>query len=484
MPRRNLIILFVASVLSLVCYQRAARNRFVDTLAEAMNYVRTDYVDEVEPRVLFEGAMQGMMNQLDMYSGYTPPAEYVRFKETMDGELTGIGIEIEPDLKTNEIIVLMPRRGSPAAEAGIKPRDVIVAVGDTKTADVPMDEAIGLIKGTAGTKVKLTLRRPGEPQPLVVEVPRARIAMESVLGDARREDGTWIYRLVSHPRIGYIRITNFTERTAADLKAALETYRQPGQEIDGLILDVRGDEGGLLTAAEQTCDLFLDSGLIVSTRGRGGVLREATRATPGTAVDPKLPMVVLVDRESASASEIVAACLQDHHRAAIVGQRTWGKGTVQNLLELEGGKSALRLTIASYWRPSGKDIHKRRNAKETDDWGVRPDDGLELVLTGEQHAQYVKGRRERDVSSLAELEAEAKLPRAKPAATKPVEPPPTDDGNEAPAPAATPKPPAPIPDPGEDVAPVREPFVDLQLDKAVEYLQRQIAKRSAKPREA
>ena len=193
-------------------------------------------------------------------------------------------------------------------------------------------------------------------------------------------------------------------------------------------------------------------------------------------------MVVLVDRFSASASEIVAACLQDHHRAAIVGQRTWGKGTVQNLIELEGGKSALRLTIASYWRPSGKDIHKRRDAKEADDWGVRPDDGLELALTGEQYTQFLKARRDRDVAPLAELEAEAKRPRPQPAA-KPTAPAAIDDGSEAPAPAAAP-PPAPVPDPGEDTAAVREPFVDRQLDKAVEHLQQQLDQRAKKPREA
>jgi carboxyl-terminal processing protease len=164
-----------------------------------------------------------------------------------------------------------------------------------------------------------------------------------VLGDARRSDGTWVYRLAAHPRIGYLRIfDNFGERTAEEFRAALATYRQPGEEIDALVLDLRYNRGGLLKAATDVCDMLLDHGLIVTTRGRHEVELERYDARPGTELPTAVPMVVLVDRLSASASEIVAAALQDNHRAAIAGQRTWGKGTVQNVILLENRTSALR----------------------------------------------------------------------------------------------------------------------------------------------
>src|SRR5262249_51217349 len=152
-----------------------------------------------------------------------------------------------------------------------------------------------------------------------------------------------------------------------------------------LILDLRYNRGGLLEAARDVCDLLLERGTIVTTRGRNKQLVKQYVAQPGTALPIDVPMVVLVDRLSASASEIVAAALQDNHRAAIVGQRTWGKGTIQNVIKLEGGKSAIRLTVGSYHRPSGKEIHKWKDAQETDEWGVKPDPGLEVLLTNHQN---------------------------------------------------------------------------------------------------
>jgi carboxyl-terminal processing protease len=223
--------------------------------------------------------------------------------------------------------------------------------------------------------------------------------------------------------------------------------------------------------------MLIDRGAIVSTRGRGGVEKASYSATAGTEVDPSLPVVVLVDRYSASASEIMAACLQDHHRAVVVGERSWGKGTVQNIEELEGGKSAIRLTIATYWRPSGKDIHKRRNATDDDDWGVRPDPGLEVKLTKDQYQQFALARRNRDVTPLAEL-MQSKPPM--PGATAPLESP----KPEAPQPEIDPAaPPVPIPDPSLDEA-GNAPFADPQLERAIESLQQQLDARASRPRAA
>jgi carboxyl-terminal processing protease len=469
MPLRNLVVLLTATLLAFACYQRASRNRFADTFSRAMNIVTADYVDEVEQRVLFEGAMNGMMDQLDMYSGYTPPREYLQFKEQIEGEFPGIGIMVEVDEKTKKLTVLAPLPGSPAAKAGIKSRDVIEAIDGHATDEQPLEKAIGRIKGPAGTSVKLTLRRPGQSEPLEVIVARAPIAIESVLGDARRDDGSWIYHLLDHPNLGYIRLDSFGERTADDFRQALDSLREPGQKIDGLILDLRGNEGGLLKAAVETCDMLIDEGVIVSTRGRGGLERDSFSATAGAEIDPDLPIVVLVDRYSASASEIMAGCLQDHHRAVVVGERSWGKGTVQNIEELEGGKSAIRLTIATYWRPSGKDIHKRRNATDADDWGVRPDADLEVKLTQDQYKQRVLARRNRDVTPLAELM------QPKPAPVSPAE---------SPTPSAVnpDAPPVPVPDPSEDAAAAE--YVDPQLQRAIEYLRAKLDGQIPRPRAA
>jgi carboxyl-terminal processing protease len=468
MPLRNLVVLATAVFLAFACYQRASRNRFADSFSRAMNIVTTDYVDEVEPRVLFEGAMNGMMDQLDMYSGYTPPREYSQFREQIEGEFPGIGIMVEVDEKSKQLMVLAPLPGSPAAKAGVKSRDVIEAIDGKATDEQPLEKAIGMIKGPAGTNVTLTLRRQGETEPIIVTVARAPIAIESIMGDARRDDGTWVYHLLDHPNIGYIRLDSFGERTTDDFRKALDSFREPGQEIDGLILDLRGNEGGLLKAAVETCDMLIDDGVIVSTRGRGGEQRDSYSATAGTELDPDLPIVVLVDRYSASASEIMAACLQDHQRAVIAGERSWGKGTVQNIEELEGGKSAIRLTIATYWRPSGKDIHKRRKSTDADDWGVRPEADLETKLTQDQYKQRALARRNRDVTPLAELmQPKPKLPSE--TTTPPVINP------EAP--------PVPVPDPSEDDAATTD-FVDPQLERAIEYLQHRLDVPASKPRAA
>jgi carboxyl-terminal processing protease len=467
MPRRNLVVLLVAALISLACYARASRNRYADTFSQALTIVTRDYVDEVEPRLLFEGAMDGMMNQLDMYSGYTPPQEYMQFKEQIDGEFPGIGVMVEVDEKTNQLSVLVPTPSSPAAKAGLRPGDIIEAVDGFATADVPITDVVKRIKGPAGTTVKLTIRRKEKPDPFDVVVPRAKIAIESVMGDVRRADGTWIFHLLDHPRLGYIRITSFAERTADDFRQALDACK-PGEDIDGLILDLRGNEGGLLKAAVDLCDMLLDKGLIVSTRGRQGVEKSAYYAEPGMELPADFPLIVLIDRYAASASEIFAAALQDHQRAVIVGERTWGKGTVQNIEELEGGKSALRITIATYWRPSGKDIHKRRNAKDTDDWGVRPDPDMDVILAKELWEKWARTRRQRDVTPLADLEA--KRPKPPSSEQPPAAPPDNQPDNPA---VSSSDPPIPVPDAAEE-EPVDLFYVDPQLQKAIDVLQQRI----------
>jgi len=486
MPRRNLTVLLIAAIVSWLCYERAGRNRYAGTLGEAMNLITTNYISEVEPRVLFEGAMDGMIGKLDPYSGYTSPEEFNQFQQQLEGEFIGVGIVVEFDTDSGHLNVAEALIGKPAFAAGIRAGDAIVAIDGKETKELGQRDAVRMIRGKEGTIVKLRVLRSGSDQPIEYELERAPIPIETVLGDARGKDGKWVFRIASHPRLGYIRIfDSFGERTADEFREALASYRQPEGRIDGLILDLRYNRGGLLEAARDVCDMLLDAGDIVTTRGRHEQVLKKYVAQPGVELPNEVPIVVLVDRLSASASEIVAAALQDNHRAVVAGQRSWGKGTVQNVIKLEGGKSALRLTVGSYRRPSGHDIHKWKDAQESDDWGVRPDVGLEVLLTNRQNELVIGARRKRDFLSWEALETAA-------ADQPPVSP------SESSEPRSVDQPPTPTPDPDTTDAPAstavdteaaaaakKDPAtIDPQLRKAIDYLQDKASDRPQQPARA
>jgi carboxyl-terminal processing protease len=249
------------------------------------------------------------------------------------------------------------------------------------------------LRGRPGTSVNLRVQHTDELEQEMV-ITREIISVESVKGDFRDEDDHWHYILESDPRIGLIRLVNFGEHTEDELQKALSSING---EVDGLIIDLRDNSGGLLTAAVQACDLFLDDGVIVTTRGREQTIRSRYDASADLLVPKSLPIVILTNHYSASASEIVAACLQDHGRAVIVGERTFGKDTVQNIYPLEGGRSAIKLTVASYWRPSGRNIHRLKDDAEDKDWGVRPNPGMDVTMSEEQAKKVYHRRRLRDI---------------------------------------------------------------------------------------
>lgn len=425
MPLRNLLVLCLAAVLSLLCHVRADRNRYASTVSRAMDLITLNYLEDVEYRQLYEDAMRGMAGGLDPYSSYIPPAEYRRFKEELDQEFGGIGILVDFNLETKRIVVVSPLFDTPAARAGVRAGDVILTIEGKDTATMSYRDAVKLIRGLPGEPVRLTLLHVGDEKPVELVIQRAIIPIESVLGDIRRADGTWDFQLQSDPRITYVRVLNFGENTVEELTKTLQ-----GRQCRALILDLRDNAGGLLEAAVGTCRMFIDNGTIVTIRGRDGEVQRTDTANGQPLLPNDVPMVVLANHLSASASEIVAACLQDHQRAKVVGQRTWGKGTVQNVIKLEGGRAALKLTTASYWRPSGKNIHRLKGAPEEAEWGVRPDAGLEVKLSEEEADAIRQGRRQKDIGA-----------RPENAAAKP------------------------RPD-------------DRQLRKAVEYLQRQLDGRS------
>jgi carboxyl-terminal processing protease len=422
-----------------------------------------------------------MIGKLDPYSGYTSPDELNQFQQQLEGEFVGIGIVVDHDTENSRLNVAEALIGKPAYVAGIRAGDAIVAIDGKETKAMALREAVGMIRGKEGTSVKLRVLHSSREQPVDYELARATIPLETVLGDARGKDGKWVYRLASHPRIGYIRIfENFGERTADEFRAALATYRQPDQQIDGLILDLRYNRGGLLEAARDVCDMLLDDGVIVTTRGRHNHLIKQYAAENGTELPLDVPLVVLVDRLSASASEIVAAALQDNRRAAIAGQRTWGKGTVQNVILLEGRRSAIRLTVGSYHRPSGQEIHKWKDAKDSDDWGVRPDLGLETLLTNHQNELIILSRRKRDFVPWETLTAAENQPfqsigEAAPPASAPVPVPKPDiEGQAAEKPSSV--------ESQAAAAARKDPAsIDPQLCKALEHLQDKINGQTPQP---
>jgi carboxyl-terminal processing protease len=391
MPLRNLTVLFLASVVSLACYLRADRNRYAWTLGQAMNVVTSNYLEEVGYRELYEGAMRGMVEALDQYSDYIGPDYYQQFEEGLNQEFGGIGIMVEINPETNRLTVMTPLVDTPAFRAGLKAGDTILAIDGQDTEGMSLQRAVKLMRGRPGDPVRLSILHAGAEESEQVVIKRAVIPLESVLGDRRRPDGAWLFPLEDDPRILYIRLVNFGERSVEELTEAIRKH-----DFRALILDLRDNAGGLLSSAVGTCDLFIDDRIVVTTRGREGQTFQAYTARPTMLLPPEVPMVVLVNGYSASASEIVAACLQDYGRATVIGERTWGKGTVQNVIPLEGGRAALKLTTASYWRPSGNNIHRLSDATEDDDWGVRPDDGFHVALTAEEADRVRRDRRRRD----------------------------------------------------------------------------------------
>jgi carboxyl-terminal processing protease len=412
-------------------------------LADTMDQVERNYVKDVSRRELMEAAIRGVLSKLDPYSNYIGPDDLSHFKRAVENQFTGIGIQV--DVRRGHLTIVSPIVGSPAYKAGLRAGDVIAEIEGKSTEGINIDEAVRRLKGEAGTSVNLAVLHPGASDLEKLAVTREVIQIESVRGDRRDENDQWDFMLDRDNKIGYIRIVSFGRDTPRELKTALDQLQK--QKLRGLILDLRFNPGGLLTAAIEVSDMFLTEGEIVSTSGRNSPKRSWSAHKLDTY--DGFPMAVLVNRHSASASEIVSASLQDHHRAIIIGERTWGKGSVQNVIEMEGGKSVLKLTTANYLRPNGHNIHRDQNAKESDEWGVKPDAGYELKLDDAERVQLEIHRRDQDILS-ATPSAKKPADDAKPPAQSEAKP-------------ANPQPPT---------------FVDRQLQKAIEYLTSELAKAS------
>ncbi|MDA0658576.1 MAG: S41 family peptidase [Planctomycetota bacterium] len=403
----------------------------------ALDEIDRNYVQPVSRRELMEAAIEGMLKKLDRHSSYIPPQGLDDLKTDVESEFGGLGIRISAD--KGSLIVISPLYASPAYRVGIEAGDAILSIDGMSTDGMSIDQAVHKLKGPVGSEVVLVVRHELQGKIETLRVSREVVRVQSVLGYRRQPNHAWDYVLDANQKIGYLRITSFGRHTGQELRDALVQMQQQGME--SLILDLRFNPGGLLSAAVEVSDLFLATGRIVSTSGRNVVARSWDAVAEGTF--DRFRMAVLVNRYSASASEIVSAALQDHGRAAIVGERTWGKASVQNIIELEGGRSALKLTTAGYQRPSGRNIQRYPGSPE-EDWGVQPDPQLVVQATSEEMDLLQKHQSELDL-----------LRRVTP-----------------------PEEPQFVPVKDVQVNQTTEvPFVDRQLQKAIEFLQTQYAKR-------
>lgn len=449
-------------------------------LADTLDQVERNYVKEIDRRRLVEAAIRGILQELDPYSNYISPEEMQDFKTSVEQQFGGIGIQIT--MEGGQLKVLSPLVGTPAYRAGIQAGDWIVAIEGESTAGISLDEAVRRLKGEAGTSVTITVARPASDYKETITLQREVIHIETVLGDRRKEDDSWDFMYDPQRRIGYVRLTAFSRETPQELKRALEELKAQG--LRGLVLDLRFNPGGLLSSAIEVADLFISQGTIVSTAGRASPERTWEAVAEGTYEG--FPMAVLVNRYSASASEIVSACLQDHKRAIIVGERTWGKGSVQNVVELGGGKSALKLTTAGYKRPNGHNIHREEGAGEDQEWGVMPDPGYEVKFSDDETREFLRYRRQRDLllvnhyrrpgegGSEQRPQQPPQSQSGQPAEPKgqPDKPPQQDSQNPT---DGTPKPDAP-PEAAAGDADAPLTFSDRQLQKALDYLAQELAR--------
>ena len=334
-------------------------------LAEVLEHVRREYVDRISDQELMEAAIRGLIADLDPHSAYLDPEQFDEIRISTTGEYSDVGIEVE--LENGVVKVINPIEDTPAYRAGVLKGDRILAVDDVPVDIDNLNDTIDRMRGRIGTPVKITIARGPDPKPLQFTLARASVQVHSVS-----------QRLLE-PGIGYVKITHFSETTTPDLEAAIaKLKKQSSGKLRGLVLDLRNNPGGVLEAAVGVSDVFLDGGLIVTANGRAPDAQFSMDAQPGDDLDGA-PLIVLVNGGSASASEIVAGALQDHHRAQLVGSQTYGKGSVQTVMPLSDGH-AIKLTTSRYFTPSGASIHKR---------GIKPDVAVEEVKDGDDRALHV-----------------------------------------------------------------------------------------------
>ncbi len=312
----------------------------IELFTDVLSLIRSSYVEDVDMDQLIYGAIRGMLGTLDPHSSFLSPEMYRDMQEETHGEFSGLGIEIA--VKNGSLIVVSPIEDTPAFLAGVKAGDEIVKINGLLTRDLDIVEATRMMRGPAGEEITISVKRANADQLIDFTIVRDIIRVQSVKSELLRD------------KYGYVRISQFQDRTSSDLKVHLKELHQQAETLNGVILDLRNNPGGLLDQAIGVADLFLDEGLIVYTEGRD-VESQSRFSAQAEGTEPAYPLVVLIDGGSASAAEIVAGALQDHDRAIVLGEQSFGKGSVQTIVPL-GDDSGLRLTTARYFTPSGRSI--------------------------------------------------------------------------------------------------------------------------------
>jgi carboxyl-terminal processing protease len=421
MPARNVLFLIVATLGCLAVWAGRERELPGRRFNEVLTLIESAHLEPVDADDLFDAAVAGAVARLDEHSAFVRGVEGGDLESRSEQGFGGVGLELCLDDR-GALVVAAPLVGGPAWVAGIRSGDHIQGIDGEPTRNLTLTAAVARLRGRPGEPVTLRVEQAGssgesegvatldpgaEPMPTVRDVPLIRevVRIETVLGDRRHGDGTWDFFLEGEQGVALIRITSFGEQTVAELDAALAALAAAPPAA--LVIDLRGNPGGLFTAAVETCDRFLEEGPICGTRrrlDRGGPPQDIRQATPGSVL-AGVPIAVLVDGLTSSTAEVVAACLQDRGRARVVGSRTAGKGTVQAVLPLGAGAGSLRLTTAEYLRPSGGRIHRAESAGDDAEWGVRPDVGCEVAPTGAAVERLRAWRRQRDLPGAAERSA-------------------------------------------------------------------------------
>lgn len=395
LTRERLAWLLASAMLAVLAFQlngtvahRDDDYAFVRTLIDVHRQVTRNYAEPVDQEKLRQGAIDGLLNGLDPYSNYVPPAKQEEFDRHLEGTFKGIGVELSPADDGN-VRVISPIEGSPAFHAGVLAGDMILTINGTDVKGKKVDDVKALIAG-GPLQVKMRVRHEAGEEVDLPPMTRQEIVLPTVKGYARKPGpaGEWDWYVRKGPKVAYLRLVQFTPDTFDKAKAVLEGLLADGMQ--GLVLDLRFNPGGRLEQAEKIVDLFVEEGVIVTTRGRNRPEVVAKATAEGTL--PNFPMAVLVNEHSASASEVVAGALQDLRRAVVVGERSFGKGSVQEVIPLDDRGGELKLTVAYYYLPSGRLVHKKPGAA---DWGVEPQIKVEMSPDQERELVIAQSEAER-----------------------------------------------------------------------------------------
>ena len=333
------ILLINLFLINTVCSSENDVYKKIDLFGEVLEKIQKEYVDEINQSEGMDAAIDGLLQSLDPYSGYLSPKTFDEMQTDTSGEFGGLGIEVT--MESGVVIVLSPIDDTPASKAGIKAGDYIVKINDTQVQGKSLSEAVDLMRGPVGSSIELTVRRSGEKKALIFEITREIIEIKSVKADLLEKN------------IGYLRLTSFNENSANQIEKEIKKLEK-NNNLNAYILDLRNNPGGLLSQAIKISDFFLDNGEIVSTKSRKKIENRKWFAKKGDLTNGKT-LIVLINYGSASASEIVAGALKDHKRAVLIGENSYGKGSVQSIIPLKN-RGAIRLTVAKYYLPSGKSI--------------------------------------------------------------------------------------------------------------------------------